>query len=150
MTIDTKKIGKEYPPVTYEVGKEKIKEFARAIKSKDPHYFDDEFAKNTKYKTIIAPPLFATVFHAALIDPIISDFNIDKKMVIHVYQSYEFQEVVKSGDIIATSSKITKIINSPDNDLIGIELHSKNQNGKDVCKGNYTFIIRKISYKEKI
>jgi len=46
MAIDTKFIGKTYPTHTYEVGKEKIKEYAKAIKNPDPHYLDDDFAKN--------------------------------------------------------------------------------------------------------
>ena len=36
MAIDTKFIGKTYPSYTYEVGKEKIKEYAKAIKNLDP------------------------------------------------------------------------------------------------------------------
>ena len=49
MSIDTKFIGKTYPTHTYEVGKEKIKEYAKAIKNPDPHYLDDDFAKKSKY-----------------------------------------------------------------------------------------------------
>ena len=60
MSIDTKFIGKTYPTHTYEVGKEKIKEYAKAIKNPDPHYLDDEFAKKSKYGRIIAPPTFAS------------------------------------------------------------------------------------------
>jgi len=36
MSIDTKLIGKTYPAYTYEVGKEKIKEYAKAIKKFRP------------------------------------------------------------------------------------------------------------------
>ena len=56
MSIDTKFIGKTYPASTYEVGKEKIKEYAKAIKNLDPYYLDDDFAKKSKYGAIIAPP----------------------------------------------------------------------------------------------
>ena len=56
MSIDTKFIGKTYPAYTYEVGKEKIKEYAKAIKNPDPHFMDDAFAKKSPYGTIIAPP----------------------------------------------------------------------------------------------
>ncbi|MBI3308222.1 MAG: MaoC family dehydratase N-terminal domain-containing protein, partial [Candidatus Melainabacteria bacterium] len=42
MPIDTKFIGREYPPVTYVIGREKIKEYARTIGDLNPLYLDPE------------------------------------------------------------------------------------------------------------
>ena len=108
MSIDTKFIGKTYPESTYEVGKEKIKEYAKAIKNPDPHYLDDHFAKKSKYGTIIAPPTFAVVFGAYLIEPVFNDkdLNLNMAMLVHGEQELEFLEVVKAGDSITTSAKI--------------------------------------------
>jgi len=85
MSIDTKLVGKTYPAYTYEVGKEKIKEYAKAIKNFDPHYLDDDFAKKSKYGAIIAPPTFAVVFGAYLIEPVFNDkeLNLNMPMVVH-------------------------------------------------------------------
>jgi len=55
MAIDTKFIGKTYPTHTYEVGKEKIKEYAKAIKNPDPHYLDDDFAKKSNTARLSRP-----------------------------------------------------------------------------------------------
>ena len=70
MAIDKHFIGKTWPTMVYEVGKEKVKEFAKAIKSNNPYFLDDEFAALSKYKTIVAPPTFAVVFGAKLVEPI--------------------------------------------------------------------------------
>lgn len=56
MAVDKKFVGKTWPTVVYKVGKEKVKEFAKAIKSNNPYYLNDEFASQSKYKTIVAPP----------------------------------------------------------------------------------------------
>ena len=145
MSIDTKFIGKTYPESTYEVGKEKIKEYAKAIKNPDPHYLDDNFAKKSKYGTIIAPPTFAVVFGAYLIEPVFmdKDLNLNMAMLVHGEQELEFLEVVKAGDSITTSAKIVDIKNKEKLDVISVEIKSKNQHGKDVSRGIYTFVVRK-------
>ena len=145
MSIDTKFIGKTYPESTYEVGKEKIKEYAKAIKNLDPHYLDDNFAKKSKYGTIIAPPTFAVVFGAYLIEPVFNDkdLNLNMAMLVHGEQELEFLEVVKAGDSITTSAKIVDIKNKEKLDVISVEIKSKNQHGKDVSRGIYTFVVRK-------
>ena len=145
MSIDTKFIGKTYPSYTYEVGKEKIKEYAKAIKNLDPHYLDDNFAKKSKYGAIIAPPTFAVVFGAYLIEPVFNDkdLNLNMAMLVHGEQELEFLEVVKAGDSITTSAKIVDIKNKEKLDVISVEIKSKNQHGKDVSRGIYTFVVRK-------
>jgi len=145
MSIDSKFIGKTYPAYTYEVGKEKIKEYAKAIKNLDPHYLDDEFAKKTKYGRIIAPPTFAVVFSAFMIEPVFMDkeLNLNMAMLVHGEQELEFLDVVKAGDAITTTAKIIDIKNKEKLDVIAIELISKNQHGKDVSRGIYTFVVRK-------
>jgi acyl dehydratase len=145
MSIDTKFLGKTYPTHTYEVGKEKIKEYAKAIKNLDPHYLDDDFAKKSKYGMIIAPPTFSVVFGAYLIEPVFTDkeLNLNMAMLVHGEQELEFFEVVKTGDSITTTAKISDIKNKEKLDVISVELNSKNQHGKAVSRGTYTFVVRK-------
>ena len=42
--------------VVFEVEKGAIKKFADAVDDGNPLYWDEEYAKNTKYGSIIAPP----------------------------------------------------------------------------------------------
>ncbi len=145
MSIDTKFIGKTYPAQTYEVGKEKIKEYAKAIKNFDPHYVDDDFAKKTRYGGIIAPPTFAVVFGAQLIEPVFmdKDLKLNMEMIVHGEQELEFFEVVKAGDTITTTAKIVDIKNKEKLDIISVQLDSKNQHGRNVSRGTYTFVERR-------
>jgi len=145
MAVDKKFIGKKYGPLTYEVGKEKIKEYANAIKNPDPHYIDDDFAKNTKYGGIIAPPTFAVVFAGMLADPFFKDpeLNLNYAMLVHGEQEFEFFEVVRPGDVITSSGKILNIEDKEKLDIVTLEGISKNQEGTDVCRATFTFVIRK-------
>jgi len=51
-------IGKETGTSIFEVEKEPIRRFADAVDDPNPLYWDEEYAKKSKYRSIIAPPGF--------------------------------------------------------------------------------------------
>ena len=71
------------------------------------------------------------------------ELNLNMAMLVHGEQELEFFEVVKAGDSITTTAKISDIKNKEKLDVISLELNSKNQHGKDVSRGTYTFVVRK-------
>jgi len=143
--FDPKFVGRQYGPMTYEVGREKAMEYARAIKSNDPHYLDEAFAKTTKYGGLIVPPTFAVVYSGLLCGPFFLDpeLKIDFAMLVHGEQAFEFYEVVRPGDTITSSGVISKVDNKEKLDVVSFEILSKNQKGVEVCKATYSFAIRK-------
>ena len=86
-------IGKEYPFITYEVGREKIREYARATLAKNPLYFDPEFARRSRYGTIAAPPTFAAVYCAQVLPMVFTDSELGMNVprVIHGEQEFRFR-----------------------------------------------------------
>jgi acyl dehydratase len=145
MALEAKFIGREYGPLTYEIGKEKIREYAKAIKNEDPHYMDEDFAKGTKYGGIIAPPTFAVVYAGMLAEPFFFDKELDLNlfMLVHGEQEFEFLEVVRPGDVITSKGTITHIENKEKLDVVILEGKSVNQNGELVTRAIFTFVIRK-------
>ena len=68
MALDQSFVGRTYPPTApYEVGREKIREFAEAVGDENPAYTDPEAAKALGHTDVIAPPtfVFAITFEAA-------------------------------------------------------------------------------------
>jgi len=145
MGVDAKFTGRVYGPLTYEIGKEKIREYAKAIKNEDPHYMDEDFAKNTKYGGIIAPPTFAVVYAGILAEPFFLDKELDLNlfMLVHGEQEFEFYDVVRAGDVITSKGEITHIENKEKLDVVTLVGKSVNQDGTMVCKAVFTFVIRK-------
>ena len=145
MALDKKFIGRTYGPLTYEVGWEKAKEYARAIKNEDPHYMDKEFALTTKYGGPIVPPTFAVVCAGQLAAPFFLDpeLKLDLMMLVHGEQAFEFYEVIRPGDVLTTAGRISTIENKEKLDTVSLEGISTNQHGKVVCKATFTFAIRK-------
>src|SRR3989338_1889502 len=105
MTIDKKFTGREYKPITYVIGEEKIKEYALAIGDLNPLYTDREFAKKSKYGCVIAHPMFVIVFAKGAMESLFEDKEIDLNMsrLVHGEQEFDFHKIVKANDIIKTT-----------------------------------------------
>ena len=56
MPVDDSAKGKTYPAFEYEVGKEKIREYAFAVGEDNPVYFDRQAAKDAGFRDVPAPP----------------------------------------------------------------------------------------------
>ena len=69
MPLDQSFIGRVYPPTaSYEVSREKIREFADAIGDANPLYRDPEAARAAGHPDVIAPPTFLTIINIASIN----------------------------------------------------------------------------------
>ncbi len=103
--------GKTYPPVVYEVGREKIQEYARATLQDNPLYSEPEFAALSRYGTIVAPPSFVAVYCGEMFNQLFYDeeLGIDLPRIVHGEQEFKFRKVVRSGDIITSVAKIVDV-----------------------------------------
>ena len=142
--VNTQAIGKSYPPFEYEIGKEKIGEYARAVGEENPIYFDREAARKAGFRDVAAPPMFAVVysagsFAAALFDP---DVGIDFAMMVHGGQEFEWGEPVCSGDVIGTVTSVKDISEKGGMGFYVFESVSTNQDGQVVVRGTWTIIVR--------
>jgi acyl dehydratase len=142
--IDHKWIGKSYGPIKYEVGREKMKEYAIAAKDALPIFLDDEYAKDTKYGDVIGMPNFAAVYALRgagmmLIDP---EIKLNLAMLVHGAQEFEWFDVIKPNDIIMETGKVADIYEKGNLDFIVYEGEAVNQDGKLVCRSRATMIIR--------
>lgn len=143
--IDKKFIGKEYAPTVYEIGREKMKEYAIAIGDGDnPSYKDKDFGKSSKYGDNIAPPNFAAVYNLmgaaqVFFDP---DLKLNMAMLVHGEQEFEFVKPVKPCEVITTTGKLVDIYDKGSNDFVVYEARSLNEDGELVTVGRATFVIR--------
>lgn len=141
--------GKIYHPIRYEVGREKILEYAKATLCTNPYCTDPEFAKESRYGVIVAPPTFASVYCQLAMRQVFEDEELGMNVprVVHGEQTFEFGAVVKSGDVISTTTTIRDIIfkeNSAGvkNELVLARTDSVNQNSEVVCVGRWTLVER--------
>ena len=144
MPVKTTAIGKTYEPVLYAVGREKIREYARAVGETNPLHLDVEAARAAGYADVVAPPMFAVVYSAPAVGPGIFDpeIGINFAMMVHGSQEFVWSEPVVSGDVITTSGSFKDYRESAGMKFYVFETVSRNQDGAEVCRGTWTNIVR--------
>lgn len=121
MALNPEFIGRTYPAgPSYVVGREKIREFARAIGDNNPAYHDPAVAKALGYADVIAPPTFAIVVsleaaNAALFDP---ELGLDYSRVVHGEQTFAYTRPICAGDELIVTTVIENIRSMAGNDMI--------------------------------
>jgi acyl dehydratase len=146
MPVTTKSIGKTYEPVLYAVGREKIKEYARAVGENNPLHLDVEAARAAGYEDVVAPPMFAVVYSAPSVGPPIfdPDTEINLAMMVHGGQEFEWGPLVIAGDEITTTTSVKDISESDGRGYYVFESISMNQRGERVCRATWTNIVRGV------
>ena len=146
MPVNTQAVGKTYEPATYAVGREKIREYARAVGETEPLYLDVGAARAAGYADVVAPPMFAVVYSAPAVGPCIFDPEIELNfaMMVHGGQEFEWGAPVVAGDEIETVARVKDISESDGRGYYVFESVSTNQRGEQVCRGTWTNIVRGV------
>jgi acyl dehydratase len=146
LPLDTSAVGKTYPAQEYEVGREKIREYAFAIGAEDPIYHDREAARDAGFRDVVAPPMFAVVYSARAMGPAVLDpeVGINLAMMVHGGQEFVWGEPVCAGDTIATEGKVKEIYERDGRGFYVFESVSRNQEGQETVRATWTNIVRGV------
>lgn len=146
MPVETKAVGKEYPATTYEVGLEKIREYASAVGQGEVVHHDRDAAKEAGFRDVVAPPMFTVVYSSPAMGPAIldPDVGINFGAMVHGGQEFVWGEPVCAGDVITTQAKVTEIFEKDGKGFYVFESVSTNQNGDEVARGTWTNIVRGV------
>ena len=121
MALNQDYLGKVYPASEpYEVGREKIREFAIAIGDMNPAYHDVAAAQALGHRDVIAPPTFAFVVSMrasaiAMFDP---GLGLDYSRVVHGEQRFAYVRPVTAGDNLVVVTTIENIRVAAGNDIL--------------------------------
>ncbi|GAC1316354.1 MAG: MaoC family dehydratase N-terminal domain-containing protein [Thermoleophilaceae bacterium] len=138
------KTGKTYPPFEYEVGLEKIREYANAVGEGNPVYHDRGAAQAAGFRDVVAPPMFAVVYSAGAMGPAILDpeLGINLMLMLHGSQEFVWSEPVCAGDRITTTVEVGDIYERDGRHFYVFRSVSKNQDDQEVATGTWTNIVR--------
>jgi acyl dehydratase len=144
MAISTAAIGKTYPPVTYAVGREKIREYALAVGETSPLHLDVDHAREQGYRDVVAPPMFCVVYCGPALGPAMFDpeVGIDFAHLLHSGQEFRWGPLVVGGDEVSTTLTVKDISARGDMGFYTFESVSTNQDGDTVCVGTWSNIVR--------
>ena len=137
--------GKIYPRTeSYLVGREKIREFAKAVFSKDPANLDLEAAKKLGYQDLIAPPTFAVVIQERSLTQVITDKEaaLDFSRVVHGDQRFIHARPIVAGDELTSELKVASIKQLAGNSMISFETQIFDSRQSLVCTAISTLVVR--------
>jgi acyl dehydratase len=144
MAVNTNAVGKTYAPLTYAVGREKIREYAFAVGETNPVHLEVEAARALGYADVVAPPMFAAVYSAPAVTPALFDpeVGINFALMVHGGQQFKWGPLVIAGDEIETTVTVKDISERSGTGFYVFESVSTNQGGDTVCVGTWTNIVR--------
>jgi acyl dehydratase len=115
MAIAENIIGTHYRyPDYFEVDREKIREFARAVKDEHPAHYSEEAAKECGYGSLIASLTFLAVAGRRVQEEIFKQFDVPINMerVLHRDQKLVFHRPILAGDKLFFDSYLDSVIES--------------------------------------
>jgi acyl dehydratase len=140
----TAPIGKTFAPVTYAVGREKVREYAAAVGETNPLHLDVEAARAAGHADVVAPPMFAVVYSSPAIMPALFDpeVGMDFARMVHGAQEFRWGPLVVAGDEIRTTASVKDISDRGGMRFFVFETVSENERGETVCSATWTNIVR--------
>jgi acyl dehydratase len=146
MPVETKAVGKEWDPATFEVEGERITKYADAIGAEKDVHHDPEAATAAGFRDLVAPPMFAVVYSAPAMGPAILDpeVGINLPAMVHGGQEFVWGEPVCAGDVITTTAKCNEIYEKDGKGFYVFETVSTNQDGAETVRATWTNIVRGV------
>jgi acyl dehydratase len=144
MALNPALVGKAYPAISYEVGREKLREFAVAVGETDPVYHDEAAARAAGHPDLPAVPTFAVVLSmraGQLVygDP---DLGLDYSRVVHGEQEFVYHRPIRAGDRLLASGKVAAAEAKGRHELLILETQVTTEAGEPVCTVRATLLSR--------
>ena len=145
MAVNPELEGRAFPPtVPYQVGREKIREFARAVLSSSTVNFDVEAARAAGHPDLVAPPTFPIVVTNATLEQLLNepDGGIDFTRVVHGDQRFSYTRPVFAGDELTATLTVASIKTLGGNSMITTESEIVDATGAHVVTATSSIVVR--------
>ena len=143
--LDQSYVGRSYPPSPpYEVGREKIREFADAVGEPSPAHRDPEAARALGHPDVIAPPTFAVVLSLKINDVLVGDpeLGLDYSRVVHGDQVFVHHRPITAGDRLSVVLHVDGITSRMGNDMLALRAEITTEDGEPVTTAKSTLVVR--------
>ena len=137
--------GREFPPTEpYLVGREKVREFARAVFSTSALNFDPEAAKAAGYADVVAPPTFPVVVQEKTLAQLLEapDGGIDFSRVVHGEQRFSYSRPIVAGDELTARLTVSSVKSLGGNSMVTADSVITDATGAHVVTAISTLVVR--------
>jgi acyl dehydratase len=105
--------GRVYPPTApYAVGREHLRDFARAVQAGHPAHHDVDAARALGHPDVVAPPTYAVVVAQRAESQLVDDpeAGIDFSRVVHADERFIHHRPIHAGDELVTVLHVDSVV----------------------------------------
>jgi acyl dehydratase len=129
-------------PDSWVVGREKVREFATAVKADDPAHFDENAAAELGHDALVAPLTFVTIL-AKLVQADFMrkvDTGYDTMQIVQVDQQFLYHKPIVAGDVLHARMVVDSVNERFGADIVVTKNTLTNQHGELVLTA-YTTVM---------
>ena len=132
------------PTEPYLVGREKVREFARAVFATDPINLDVDAAHAAGHADIVAPPTFAVVIQERTLAQLLAepDAGIDFARVVHGDQRFTSSRAIVAGDELTATLTVSSVKTLGPHAMVTAESVVTDAAGEHVVTAISTLVVR--------
>jgi acyl dehydratase len=145
MAVNPDIAGRVYPPSpVYEVSREKIAEFARAIGSSDAAHLDPSAARALGHPDVIAPPTLAVIAAMRSEAQLITDpeAGIDFSRVVHGEERFSHRRPIVAGDRLVATLHVDSVRAAGGHSMVMTRVELATEAGEPVSTVLSTIVVR--------
>ncbi len=145
MPVNPELVGRVFAPtVPYLVGREKIREFARAVFSTSALSMDVAAARAAGYRDLVAPPTFGVVIQELTLRQLLDepDAGIDFSRVVHGDQRFSYTRPIVAGDELTATLSVLSIKSLGGHAMVASESSIVDATGAHVVTAVSTLVVR--------
>ncbi len=145
MSVNPDLQGRVFPPVApYLVGREKVREFARAVFATNPLHSDPAAAKEAGYADVVAPATFPVVVQEQALQQLLDEpeNGIDFSRVVHGDQRFSYSRPIVAGDELTATLTIASVKTLGGHSMVTAESAMVDSSGAHVVTAISTLVVR--------
>jgi len=142
--VNPELVGRVFPPTApYLVGREKVREFARAVFADDPQHLDPAAARALGYADVVAPPTFAMVVQDQTLQQLLAqpDSGIVLQNVLHAEQRFRYTRPIVAGDELIGILSVTGVRAIGGNAMVTSEAEIRDAAGDHVVTATSVLVV---------
>jgi acyl dehydratase len=132
MAIKTDVLGMVYDhPDYFIIGREKIREYATAIKSDDPSHFEEAAAAELGYQALVAPPTFISTLALIMQRDFFRkvDTGFETMQIVQVDQQFKYHKPMLAGDKVFGRMEVISVNERFGADIVQTKNLALDENG---------------------
>ncbi|MGR0219760.1 FAS1-like dehydratase domain-containing protein [Agromyces sp. ZXT2-6] len=145
MPVNPELQGRDFAPAApYLVGREKVREFARAVFATNPINLDVEAARAAGHSDVVAPPTFAVVVQEHTLAQLLAepDAGIDFSRVVHGDQRFTSSRPIVAGDELTAKLTVSSVKTLGAHSMVTAESVITDAAGAHVVTAISTLVVR--------